>query len=158
MDTLALTGPIHLTLQSTGAEVLGREEDDNPVFTRTTYRDGALYFLSYPLETALSSTPGAFHTGGAQPYWRIYAHIAQAQIAGRVVRKDHPMVGVTEHPETQDRRIVVLINYSPEPVETVLSLAADWAVLEPLVGQAPLAGGTTLRLSPHDAVVLRVGR
>lgn len=154
LDSLPLSGPVRLTLRSTGAEVLGSEPGGNPVFTRTTYGAGTLYFLSRPLETALSETPGVFHSDDAPPYWRLYAEVAGQQIAARVLRKTHPMVGVTEHPEEGGSRIAVLINYSPKPVETQVTLAAGWYVAEALVGNGPMEG--TLRLPGNDAVVLRL--
>jgi beta-galactosidase len=156
LQSLPLSGSVRLRLRSTGAEVLGREADGNPVFTRTRYGAGMLYFLSLPLETTLSETPGAFHADGASPYWRLYAHIARRQIAARVVHKDHPMVGVTEHAEGADRRLAVLINYSPETVNTALTLVPGWSVSEVLMGEEPV--GSTLQLRPNSAVVLRVGR
>jgi hypothetical protein len=156
LDSLPLNGPVRLTLRSTGAEVLGREADGNPVFTRTSYGTGTLYFLSLPLETALSEKPGAFHSAEAPAYWRLYAHIAEPQIATRVLRKDHPMIGVTEHREGRDRRLAVLINYSPEVARTSLSLAEGWSVVEVLAGAAP--SEITLTLPGNDATVLRLGR
>jgi hypothetical protein len=156
LESLPLSGPVRLALRSTGAEVLGSEADGNPVFTRTSYGAGTLYFLSLPLETALSDTPGAFHTAGAPAYWRLYAHMAQPQLATRILHKDHPMVGITEHADGADRCIAVLINYSPEAVTTSLTPAVGWSVVEALVGPAP--SGKTLTLPGNNAVVLRLSR
>ncbi len=155
--SLPIGGPIRLNLRSTGARVLANEVDGNPVFTRTALGKGTLYFLSLPLETYLSETPGAFHLTGAPPYWRLYAQVASAQIAKRIVREDHPMVGVTEHPEGGGAScLAILINYSPEPVRTNLSLAAGWSVAETLVGEPPRNG--VCAIAANDATVLRLRR
>ena len=46
------------------------------------------------------------------------------------MRKADPFVGLTEHPLDEARRIVVAINYSPEPREVALDFAAPWTAGE----------------------------
>jgi hypothetical protein len=121
-----LGGDYKLALEATRAEVLGAEVDGNPAFTVAPYGKGRVYFLGFPLEMTLTTTPGAFHTAEAQPFWMIYRHIAQPFMQTRAVVKHHPMLGVTEHPLDARSRVVVVINYSPEPVETTLNLTSGW--------------------------------
>lgn len=149
--------PFKLTLQPTRAQVLGRETDGNPAFTRTTYGRGRLYFLSVPIETGLSNTPGSFHGEKAQPFWKIYRHIAEPFVAARAVTKDHPMVGVTEHPLADGKRVVVLINYGPEPAETALTLADGWSAAESWYGALP-ASDYRCSINANDAIVFTVVR
>ncbi len=157
---LMTRGPFRLRLSPSRAEVLGRETDGNPVFTRADYGRGAIYFLSFPMEKELATTPGAFHEPGAPPCWQVYRHFAEPFMSHRVVSKDHPQVGVTEHVVDERRRAVVLINYSPEPVETTLSVAGGWAIAEAWRGDAPAPGsaGLQARIGANDAIVFLVSK
>ncbi len=150
-------GPIRLRLQPTRAdvEVLAREEDGNPVFTRAPYGRGALCFLSVPMERELTHTPGIFHTAGAPACWQVYRHIAQAIPSSRIAAKDHPQVGLTEHTLKDGRRALVLINYSPEPVTTRLTLADGWQISEVWRGAWPALHTESAQttLPPNDACV-----
>jgi len=153
--------PIRLTLDPVRAEVLGQEEDGNPIFTRAAYGSGQLYFLSVPIETYLANLPGGFHgREGQPPWWRIYRTIGEPFMAQRAVRKTDPIVGLTEHPLDDGRRIVIAINYSPEPREAALEIAKPWTVEEAWYGVAPVDGsqGWQLRLAPSDAAVFTVAK
>ncbi|MBN2390790.1 MAG: cellulase family glycosylhydrolase [Anaerolineae bacterium] len=156
VDTdFTLGGDYKLTLESVRAEVLGVETDGNPAFTRAPYGKGWVYFLGFPLEMALTTTPGAFHTPEAQPFWKLYRAIAQPFMQKRAIVKHHPMLGVTEHPLDTLRRVVVVINYSPEPVETTLDLAPGWTLGPVWYGVPTRASGSTVEISlpQNDAYV-----
>lgn len=141
-------------LQPAGAEVLGQEIDGNPVFTRFSYGQGQVYLLTVPVERCLTETPGAFHDPQAQPFWQIYRQVAAGVMGGRVVRKEHPMLGVTEHPLNESERIVVAINYSPEPLTETFSLADGWALDDTWRGHIEAAaGGCRAALRPNDGAV-----
>jgi hypothetical protein len=103
--------------------------------------------------------PGAFHEPGAQPFWRIYEGIARQALAGRIARKGHPMLGLTEHPLDSGELLVVAINYSPQPLETNLTFAEGWQAAQAWYG-AFSGKATTPHLSipANDAVVLRLAK
>jgi hypothetical protein len=143
-----------LDLQTRGAEVLGREPDGNPAFTRYAYGAGQVTFLSVPIERILTETPGAF-LPGAPEWWRLYAQVAGPALAGRAVTRTNPLLGITEHPLNANERWVVAINYSPDALSEPLNLAPDWQMCETVYGQVD---GLTLRLKPNDAVIFRIGR
>jgi endo-1,4-beta-mannosidase len=151
-----------LALEATHAEVLGVEADGNPAFTVAPYGKGRVYFLGFPLETLLTTTPGAFHTPEAQPFWRLYRFLAHPFTQTRAIVKQHPMLGVTEHPLDAHRRVVVVINYSPEPVETTLDLAPGWRLGPVRYGATALscdsaqAACAAVTLPHNDALVLIV--
>lgn len=141
-----------LNLRAAGAEVLGREEDGNPAFTRCAYGQGQIYFLSVPIERILTETPGAF-LPGAPAWWKVYAQVAESAMAGRVVSKANPLVGLSEHPLNENERWVVAINYSPDALEEDLRLADGWQVSEVAHGELD---GLCVRIKGNDAVVFHV--
>lgn len=149
-----MPGDFQLRLSPTNAVVLGREQDGNPVFTRASYGQGNIYFLSLPMEKTLTTTPGAFHAPNAQPYWLLYAHMAQPFVATRAVNKDHPMVGITEHVLDANSRVIVMVNYSPEPLTSRLNVAHGWSIGEAWYGRKPDHG--SVRLDANDAAVFTV--
>ena len=153
-------GEFRLELSPTGAEVLARETDGNPVFTCAPYGKGKVYFLSIPLEKELTTTPGSFHSPAAQPAWQVWQWIARDVLDSRVARKDHPQVGLTEHPLNERQRVLVALNYSPAPVQTHVALAAGWQVGQVWHGAAPsnASGGLDCHIAANDALVLELVR
>jgi hypothetical protein len=148
--------PIRLALQPTHAEVLACEADGNPILTRAAYGRGRAYFLGVPIELDLANRPGGFHAPDAAPWWRIYREIGEPFLAGRAVRRADPFVGLTEHPLDEARRIVVAINYRPEPREVALDFADPWTAGQ--VWRGPGAISTApetakIWLPPNDAAV-----
>ena len=91
-------GAFKVRFAPTRAEVLGHEPDGNPAFSVASCGKGKVYFLGVPMEMLLTRTPGSFHAPDAPPCWQVYRHIAADALAGRAVRKQHPLVAVTEHP------------------------------------------------------------
>ena len=134
--TIPSAGEFKVRFRPTRADVLAIEEDGNPAFTVAEYGKGRVFFLSVPLEMMVTRTPGALHRADAPPYWRVYRYVAQEVIERRIVRKRHPMLGVTEHPVDDGRLIVVAVNTFPEPAQDSLKLAAGWSVSEVLHGDA----------------------
>jgi hypothetical protein len=152
-ETLWVKGGDDLRLKTTTAEVLAREADGNPVYTRSAYGQGMLYVLTFPLETQLTLAPGSFHKPDAQPYYRIYSTFAASLRAGRALQLDHPMLGITEHSLASGERVVVVINYSPEAVSTAYTLAPGWKADGAWYGD--LSAGS-LVIPPNDALVLHL--
>ena len=145
-----MAAPIQLELAAVRADVLGYEKDGNPIFTRSRYGQGTIYFLGAPLERWLSETPAAFDGPQAQPLCSIYSQIAQPFLMDRAAHKDNPWVGLTEHALSDDRRVLVLINYSPRQQNAELQLAPGWRVTHCWYGE------TGAVLPPNDALVLEV--
>jgi hypothetical protein len=126
-----------LNLAPLKAEILGSEPDNNPAFTCATYGKGRVYLLTASLEMNLCNAPDAFHAKNAQPFWQIYRCIAAPLLKQRVFLKDLPQVGVTEHPVDAQKRIIVLINYSPTTARVPIKLAAGWRIGKILRGTKP---------------------
>jgi len=129
-------GEFKVRFKATRADTLGIEEDGNPAFTVAPYGQGRVYFLSIPMEMMVTRTPGVLHHADAPPYWRVYRYFAQEAIERRIVRKQHPMLGVTEHLTGDGQTVVVLVNYSPDPIQDSLKLAEGWSVARVVHGDA----------------------
>ena len=157
---ISARGEFRLELAPTSAEVLAREADGNPIFTCAPYGKGKVYFLSIPLEKELTTTPGSFHSPTAQPAWQVWQWIARDVLDSRVARKDHPQVGLTEHPLNERQRVLIALNYSPAPVQTNIALAAGWQVGQVWHGVAPsnVTGGLDCHIAANDALVLELVR
>ena len=155
---LTVRAPFRLALNPLRAEVLGREPDGNPVFTSAAYGKGRIFFLGVPIELELSNVPAAFHGPTAQPFWTVYRRLSQGLLEDRVVGKDLPQVGVTEHRLAARSRVVVLINYSPAPVAGCLTLRSGWSVGKTWYGKAPVAGagGCRYAIGANDGLVTAV--
>ncbi|HPT99837.1 MAG TPA: glycoside hydrolase family 2 TIM barrel-domain containing protein, partial [Armatimonadota bacterium] len=149
-------GAFKVRFAPTRAEVLGHEPDGNPAFSVASYGKGKVYFLGVPMEMLLTRTPGSFHTPDAPPCWQVYRHVAADALAGRAVRKQHPLVAVTEHPFSATERLIIAINLSPEVVREELSLAPGWRVGAIHYGQVSADGACALPV--NDAAVFTVTR
>ncbi len=155
---LTLPAPVRLILSLNGAESLAWEADGNPVFTRTDYGKGSIFFLSVPLEQSLANQPGVFHEQNAQAYWQIYRQVAARLPVRRAARKTNPMLGLTEHPIDSNHSVMVLINYSPVPQAETLILLPGWEIEQVWHGSAPAAqpGGLSCLLPANDALVATI--
>ena len=153
-ESLTVNSGDDIRLKSIDAEVIASEADGNPVFTHAAYGKGQVYVLTFPVETQLTLTPGAFHRADAQAYYQVYAAFAAPLLAMRALRLDHPMLGLTEHLLNENERIVVIINYSPERVSTQFALSSGWRIVQSWYGS--MADGSLIEVPPNDALVLHL--
>ena len=63
---------------------------------------------------------------------------------------DNPYVGITEHPEENSLK-VVLVNYTPN--KQIVNFKADGLKLKEMIGNAEMSGSEII-LSKNDSVVL----
>ena len=142
------------------AEVLGREADGNPIFTRASVRHGPdLLPRRADRDLYLANRPGGFHRPDAAPWWRhLPGDRRSPSSPQRAVQQTDPFVNLTEHPLDHGQRIVIAINYSPEPREVALEIPKPWIIDESWYAARPAAGaaGWQLRLAPNDAAVFTV--
>jgi len=152
-------GEFKVRFKATRADTLGLEEDGNPAFTVADYGRGRVFYLSIPMEMMITRTPGALHHADAPPYWRVYRYVAQDVIEQRIVRKHDPMLGVTEHPLAEGQALVVIVNYSPEPVQDSLKLAVGWSLKQVLHGDAtPQPTWVEVVVPGNDGAVLLLAK
>ncbi len=147
-------GSHKLRLKSVRAEVLGHEEDGSPALSVASYGRGKVFYLNTPLELTVTRTPGILHTPGPPPCWAVYRHIAGEVMEHRAIRKQHPMVGVTEHPRDDGSRVIVAVNYSPEKINEALTPRSGWKLSAILYGKVEANGECAL--PGNDAVVFLV--
>jgi len=141
-----------LNINVTTAKILAHERDGNPIFTESNYGKGKIYFLAMPLEMNLTNTPGGFTENPAE-CWKIYQTIAADMIKqNRVVTKNDPFVGITEHDLSANEKVIVLVNYTPTDKEVTLSIHKDWKVNKALYGFLPEK--SKVKISENDACVL----
>lgn len=146
--------PCRLTLKPRGATVLARERDGNPIFTRATIGKGKAFLLGVPLELQTVQAPGSFHGKGRPPFWRLYRRVADDIASDRLVRKDNPMVGLTEHPFPDGSRVVIAINYSPAAAAVRLAVPRGYRFTGTLHGPSPRNGRCTI--PANNAAVWRM--
>jgi hypothetical protein len=103
--------------------------------------------------------PGCFHQPDMPPFWQIYHLVAGDNLSDRVVTKNHPMLGVTEHKKTGTERTIVLINYSPERIKSAIHLISGWHLSEITYGSiVEEIEGLEVDLPGNDAVVMVVSK
>lgn len=149
---LPAAGTFRLDLEVTRAEVHAQEPDGNPVLVECAYGRGKVFLLTAALEPAIARTPDAWE-GAYTGAWRLYAKLFAS--SGRVWGKTTAEVGVTEHPEGEERRLVVLINHSDRDLVEPLRVARGWRLAEVLHGAGEADG---VLLPRGAAVILRIAR
>ncbi len=149
-----------LAIETAGAKVLGVEADGNPCFTSVACGKGRIYVLTVPIEAHLSATPGAFHSKGALPFWKVYELLAKDFVSARALVKGHPMAGATEHPLPNGDRIVFLLNHSPEDLSFEALLKPQWKLKGAIRGKLPAAakGSLKLNIPANDALIFKISK
>lgn len=152
-----VASPVKYTFIPTGAKVLGREADHNPAFACHDRWKGRIILLSVPIEEHLSNTPGGFTGSDAQPFWEIYRWLVKSRPRkiNRVVSRDNPLIGITEHPLSDSQRIIVLVNYSPVQQKANLEINHGWLIQMGWYGPLPAQTGDIF-LNKNDAAVFVV--
>jgi hypothetical protein len=150
-------GGYRLNATPVGANVLASEPEGAPLLTEYRYGKGRVIFLGVSLEMTLTTTPGVFHGANASAAWQLYCYIADGAMQGRAVRKEEPLLALTEHPVSETERIIVAVNQSPGPLKARVRLTDGWRLAECLHGEARVEGWEILfDLLACDGSVLRV--
>jgi hypothetical protein len=149
-----------LDFRNDRAEILAAEPDGNPVFTRSSYGEGTVFFSALPLELAMSQQTGVSYKPEQFPFYRFYEVISAKAREGRTLASGNPQVGITEHEENEGQRIAIAINYSPDAKELQMKVSEGWQLSAVLYGQelAQQGGLLTGMLAPNEAVIVRLTR
>lgn len=127
-----------LNMHSTGAQVIGTDGKGLPVCSVYPYGKGKVMLLACPLEDYLAHRPDRMEAD--PPYYRIYEILRSLIPTGKAARINQANVGLTEHIAEDTKRILVLINHDPEPVQVDLQLADGWKISRFLKGSLSLPG------------------
>jgi len=133
--------------------VLGKEADGNPAFIMSQYGKGKIYMLTFPIESNLATTTGAFDKG-MPPWCNIYKQVGKEVIEERILMQNNPYVGVTEHSISDNEKVVVLINYNYDDASSDFKVKNGWKISDCLYGKIP--SGKSIAINANDAVVLMV--
>jgi hypothetical protein len=68
----------------------------------------------------------------------------------------NPFIGVTEHPINENKKIVVLINYSADNIESNAIIKNGWEITNILYGLKPV--NNTIKMKANDAIVLTINK
>ncbi|MDY3928474.1 MAG: hypothetical protein SOZ34_03825 [Clostridia bacterium] len=102
------------------AEVIAKDRNGIPIFTKNKYGKGTVYYLNFPLEKNLIDVCDGFEREQHMVYDEIF----------KVIKSEYPIVynnkfiGITRHIEN-NREWIVLINYSPNEQITNATLKKD---------------------------------
>ena len=135
---LCLQAPFRLKLEAEKAAVFARDGEGNPVGLVHPYGKGHLVLLTAPLERTVAQRQGRMEE--ASGYHRVYQYLKRFAASEKAAQIDRPNVGLTEHPMDDSRRLLVLVNYDPEPAEVALYLRHGWNISRFLKGSMTIPG------------------
>ena len=122
-DTVSIKGNVIYDLILNGAESLAKNQDGKDVFLKSKYGNGTVYVLMYPVESYLYGLLGGY----SDKHYKIYDEIRKSIDTGKVVSCDNRMIGITEHPISENERVIVLTNYGDDAVEAI-TLSDGWVL------------------------------
>ena len=124
--TLSFNPNTFFSMKANKAEIIGGNVSGNPVFFKAKYGKGTVYLLTFPVEQLMITAPGSFQSEETCDAWKIYAHVAGPFCRDRALKSNHPFLNVTEHVAGKNKRIYVIVNASPEKIETALEISPGW--------------------------------
>jgi endo-alpha-1,4-polygalactosaminidase (GH114 family) len=116
--------------------------------------------MALPLEMNVIEKPGVLLNSIEEPYWKIYSAISKEARKNRVVQKEHPYVGITEHAFNESSKLAIMINYSPEAVRTTIGLQEGWSVEKVAYGEEAILRDESYvcNIAANDALILHLRR
>lgn len=140
--------------ENCGAEVLIQSKDGYPLLVQNNYGKGKVILLTANLEQSLASDSRAYLAPNQYPYWKLYGEIFGVE---RVVRKSEPLLGLTEHFVSDNKCVVVVLNYSDEDLSDTLELAEGWKLVKSYYGAKPNKS-LEVNVKANDAIVLEFSK
>lgn len=136
-SVLPVTVNYRLNLESVGAEVLATDSQGRPMMSVYNYGRGKVFLVATPVEATMARENGRVEDKPA--YHKIYEKFLE--VTGdteKAARIDQANVGLTEHVLAEDKRLVILVNYTPEEKKVALSLKPGWKVARFIRGGADI--------------------
>ncbi len=137
------------------AEVLAVDAEGSPIFTRNAYGDGALLYLAAPIELAAATTPRAFYPE-APAFYEVYRVAAATAGITRCATRSNPSLTLTEHPVSENERLVIAVNNTPEELSDWITPAPGWSLQAMVWGNEPVDGRFTV--PGNSGVILQLKR
>lgn len=122
-----LKGKYLLHTQATRATVLAQSEEGEPVFTECAYGNGRVFLMMYPIEATMAAQPGIVDGPDAVPLYKFYQAMNLAKDT-HISACQQPTIGITEHIQDANHRMLVLVNYEPEDQTASVVLQDGWHV------------------------------
>ena len=149
--TIPLYSTYRSILSESGAEVLLRDNKGNPVMSKMNHGKGKIYFVSVPIEDNAANIPHMISGENEICYENFYKLIPELRNEQKKISSDNPYVGLTEHPEENGRK-AILVNYRPLP-QTV-TLKYDFLEFIGVIGDAETNDGHTFTLPANGGAVI----
>jgi hypothetical protein len=156
----AISAPVQYQFRVHKAEVLATEVTGQPAFCVSKLGQGQVYLLTAPLEAAISTEAQRFGANDSPHYWQLYRTFAGRILKNRILKKNDPCLGITEHKLHSGDFLAVLINYSPEARNDLISISDQFAFSKVEMGdhepQSCGPGKLEIHLPPHACSVWRL--
>ncbi|MEM8874648.1 MAG: hypothetical protein AAGD32_10350 [Planctomycetota bacterium] len=120
-DAQPLASDVRLDLSVESAEVHAAEPDGNPVLTSNRVGRGEAWFLTWPAEKHLATTPDGIDAG--LPFYQQFANGRQTQKRASCISLG---VHMTEHILDASRRLLLLVNVTHAAVEAGIMPTDGW--------------------------------
>lgn len=108
--------PTRTDIVSVRSEVLGATEDGRAFVTVCQRGKGKVVYCNFPIESDSVCRSGCFNGKSPNPRYLVYREAAKLAGISRIVEKELPGVGLTEHRLPDGRTVVVAVNYDNFPV------------------------------------------
>lgn len=144
-------------LTPTDGEVLATDENGKPAFVSAQYGKGRVFWLPMPLENWLYNIPGVYHNPNAEEYSRIYKEFAKLVKTEKVAKLQSQQVTMTEHILSDNKRLLILVNCSPECRKVELVFSVKPKAVRKYHGKGEVSGENyefTVTIEPNQPLLL----
>lgn len=120
-EEIPFASPFRLDCECVGARAVLKTEDGNPAVTEYSLGKGRVCVIFSAVEEQLATRPGSVSGKSAVPYYEIYKLLG-LKSEKKMASSSSPYVLLTEHPLDENRRLLCIINYTPEERECSVTL------------------------------------
>ncbi len=127
---LSLHQPWCYPAESLSCQVLMKDEAGEPLYICKPFGKGKIYMLFSPLEAVLSKATAPFDSENAERYCDIYRVFGKDITEKHAVTSSDRFLNVTEHPLSENEKIVIAVNHSARLRPFSVTLSGDWELAE----------------------------
>lgn len=149
-STVRIGSDIDMRLRLTTGEAVLTASDGNPALIRNSYGTGTVWTLNYPIECIAAVSSGVTDSNK----YLVYS-VMMLRSKKKAAAVGDSRIGLTEHIISEDRHILVLINYGCDTAAVDIKLDGGWSAVDfvPLDSEASL-DGVKLTLTDHSAAAV----